>query len=167
MNPTAAACNYALLRFRPDAESGEFANVGLVLWSETAGIFDFCCDARCWERVHAFFPRVKIAFFERAMDGMAQEIVRVKKRIEGAVNAQTIPVTHGTFPEKYVENLRVPNPKLLYRELIRPREGILTFGTDATALSEDPKALKSQLIARYLFPEASVRDGGIAVGQAA
>lgn len=167
MNATAVACNYALLRFRPYADGGEFANVGIVMWSEPAGFFDYCCDARCQERVRAFFPRLDITVFERALREMAGEIDRVGRRIANAASPRFTPAPHTPMAAQYVETLRTPQPKQMYQELIRMREGMLTFGPDATAMTEDPKALMAQLIARHLVPESQRGTVGAAVGQAA
>jgi len=38
---TKLACQYALLRFRPFAETGEFANVGIVMLAPEARFFGF------------------------------------------------------------------------------------------------------------------------------
>ena len=167
MNATVFACNYALLRFRPYADGGEFANVGIVLWSEPAGFFDYCCDTRCKERVKAFFPRLDAAIFEQALREMAAEIERVGKRIAGAANNRPAPASHKPMATQYVETLRTPQPKQMYQELIRMREGMLTFGPDSTALTEDPKALMAELIARHLVPESQRDTVGPMVGQAA
>lgn len=167
MKPTAVACNYALLRFRPYADGGEFANVGIVLWSEQAGFFDYCCDARCKERVTAFFPHLDATIFERALTEMAAEIERVGRRITVAANNSPAPVDHKPMAEQSLENLRIPRPRQIYQELIRMREGMLTFGPDATAMTEDPKALMTQLIAGHLIHKMSLRRGDAGVVRAA
>jgi len=123
MNATTVPCNYALLRFRPYTDSGEFVNVGLVLWCEPTGFFDFCCDTRTRERVRAFFPHLDHTVFEKSVQQMAAEISRAGKIIAAS-----------------------SAPRYPYQELIRQREGILTFGPGSTALTTDPKNLLDRLV---------------------
>lgn len=123
-----AVCNYALLRFRPDPEGGEFVIVGFALWCETARTFRFCCDKRCAARVQAFFPDLDVQHYERAVSEMAEEMMRVGSGI--------------TF--------HAESAKRAYQELIRPREGLLTFGPNATVIAHEVDALEKQLIAKHL-----------------
>ena len=51
---TKFACQYALLRFRPFAETGEFANVGIVLLAPEARFFGFRLLKR-YGRITQFF----------------------------------------------------------------------------------------------------------------
>jgi hypothetical protein len=128
MNAPALVCNYALLRFRPDPEGGEFVIVGFALWCETARAFRFCCDKRCAARVHAFFPDLDLKHYEHAVSEMAEEMMRVGAGI--------------TF---HAEGAR-----RAYQELIRQREGMLSFGPNATAATNDVDALEQQLISKHL-----------------
>jgi hypothetical protein len=50
------ACQYAFLRFRPFAETGEFANVGVVLMAAEAGFFDFRLLKRYGRITQFFYP---------------------------------------------------------------------------------------------------------------
>lgn len=128
MNTPALVCNYAMLRFRPDPEGGEFVIVGFALWCETAHAFRFCCDKRCAARVQAFFPDLDVRHYERAVSEMAEEMTRVGSGI--------------TF--------HAENAKRAYQELIRPREGLLTFGPNATIMTDNVAALEEQLITKHL-----------------
>ncbi len=128
MNTPALVCNYALLRFRPDPDGGEFVNVGFALWCETARKFRFCCDTRCAARVQDFFPDLDVKHYERAVTEMAEEMMRVGSGI--------------TF--------HAEGAKRAYQELIRQREGLLTFGPNATVMTHDVDALEEQLITKHL-----------------
>jgi hypothetical protein len=145
MNTPALVCNYALLRFRPDPEGGEFVIVGFALWCETARTFRFCCDHRCAARVQNFFPDLDVRHYERAVSEMAEEMMRVGSGI--------------TF--------HTEGAKRAYQELIRPREGLLTFGPNAAVMADDVDALEEQLIARHLRVGAHEAPNQILVGQAA
>ena len=144
MNATAVACNYALLRFRPYTDGGEFVNVGLVLWCEPTGFFGYCCDTRAQGRVHAFFPQLDPTVFERAVGQMAAELDRVAKIIHTSAT-----------------------PKRQYQELIRQREGLLAFGPDGTAMTPDPKTLMERLMAKHLNPQAPTLFKDVMEGAAA
>lgn len=134
MNKTALPCNYALLRFRPYVDGGEFVNVGLVVWCEPAGYFGYCCDTRSRERVQAFFPQLEMTIFERTMTEMSAECERLRTMI----------VTGAARPQ--------PDGKRLYQEFVRKREGLVTFGPEAIVMTNDPAKEKEQLIARHLTP---------------
>ena len=54
---TKFACQYALLRFRPFAETGEFANVGIVLLAPEARFFGFKLLNR-YGRITQFFKEL-------------------------------------------------------------------------------------------------------------
>jgi hypothetical protein len=58
---THTPCHYAVLRFRPYAETGEFVNVGLAVVAPEAGEFAFKCDVRRRRRVSqgGLCPNVK------------------------------------------------------------------------------------------------------------
>ena len=145
MNTPALVCNYALLRFRPDPDGGEFVNVGFALWCELARQFRFCCDTRCADRVQAFFPSLDVNHYERAVNEMAQEMMRVASRIT-------------SYPK---------GAKGAYQELTREREGLLTFGPNATVMADDVDALAEQLIARHLRAGGRGAPNHILAGQAA
>ena len=53
------ACQYALLRFRPFVETGEFANVGVVLLAPEARFFGFRLLKR-YGRITQFFHQLPI-----------------------------------------------------------------------------------------------------------
>jgi hypothetical protein len=145
MSTPALVCNYALLRFRPEPDGGEFVNVGFALWCEMARKFRFCCDTRCADRVQAFFPLLDVNHYERAVNEMGQEMMRVGSRITA-------------FPD---------GAKRAYQELTREREGLLTFGPNATAMAEDIDALEEQLIARHLRTGVRESPNHVLAGQAA
>ena len=44
-------CNYAVLRFRPYQETGEFVNLGVVLFAHTVQFFDFRVETQRHRRV--------------------------------------------------------------------------------------------------------------------
>jgi hypothetical protein len=53
------ACRYAVVQFVPYSETGEFANVGVVLICPETGYFGFQLQTRKYARVTAFFDELK------------------------------------------------------------------------------------------------------------
>ena len=49
------ACRYAILKFLPYTETGEFANVGVVLACPATGFFGFKLETRRYARFTDFF----------------------------------------------------------------------------------------------------------------
>ena len=49
------ACHYAIVRFMPFVETGEFGNVGVVLFSPTARFFGFRLLGQRISRITNFF----------------------------------------------------------------------------------------------------------------
>ena len=49
------ACRYAIIQFMPYTETGEFANVGVVLACPETGYFDFKLQTKRYARITAFF----------------------------------------------------------------------------------------------------------------
>ena len=49
-------CNYAIARFRPYRETGEFVNVGIVLICPQVNYFGYLFEKRKYKRITDFFP---------------------------------------------------------------------------------------------------------------
>lgn len=127
-------CQYAVLRFRPYAETGEFVNVGLAVSAPEAGEYVYLCNARRRRRVTGFFPELDYRVYQAAMESMARELARLKSMLDRDL-------VHGTTPEK---------ASLIFKELTRPREGMLAFGLQGVLLAESAEAAAEELKARYI-----------------
>lgn len=126
------ACNYALLRYLPFVETGEFVNVGVVIhqtdssWCGCAGSED---DP---QRLLNFFPSISRPLYLEQRRAMFAEVERVAAVIRSTRdNAQA---------------------RRLFAELVRPRESVLRFGELRTVIADDPEALLIQLHSRYVEP---------------
>jgi hypothetical protein len=127
-------CHYAVVRFRPYAETGEFVNVGLAVVAPEAGEFAFKCDVRRRRRVSQFFPELESVIFQSAMQGMAAELNRMAQLLRAdLLNPGNAAQATATF-----------------RELTRPREGLLSFGTPGTLLAVTAEAALEELHGRYI-----------------
>lgn len=131
------ACQYALLRFRPFVETGEFANVGVVLLAPDARYFDFRLLTR-YGRITQFFHQLdrKVylngrTLFKEELDRFAGELHRLA--LDG---------------RKRTPNLTLAND--LFAELVRPREAMLQFDERRVVLADDPKAKLNALFDYYI-----------------
>jgi len=138
MNPELTACNYALLRYLPYPETGEFVNVGVAVCCLQPGFLEFCMDGpRVFPRVKAFFPELNEENFEAAHAAIAVEFERVTKQIKQARDPKTA--------------------QRAFHELVRARESIFRFGEVRTILSPDPDNLATELFDRYVRRVSSQR----------
>ena len=131
------ACQYALLRFRPFVETGEFANVGVVLLAPEARFFGFRISKK-YSRLTQFFHgldsavyRNSHAFFKQELNRFEHEIRR--QALDGRKRVVNVPVALNQFTE-----------------LVRPREGLLYFDEPRLVLAEDPKAKLKALYEYYV-----------------
>ena len=133
-------CNYAMVRFAPDRETGEFVNVGVVLYCREAGFFAARLELQRQKRVADFFPESDARVFEEAQRFLQAECERVKVLLcdprAGLDDAARLGV---------------------FRELVKPRESLLRFGEIGTAMAADPAKLIETLFERYVNRSAARR----------
>jgi hypothetical protein len=126
-------CNYAVVRFLPYRETGEFVNVGVVLFCREAGYFDVALETHDTGRVAAFFPELDQEIFIMGRQAFFEELQRVKQLLNANDRTLTDEARMGVF-----------------RELVRPRESVFRFGEMGTVLAEDPAAQLKELLERYV-----------------
>lgn len=131
------ACQYALLRFRPFVETGEFANVGIALIAPEARFFGFRILKR-YGRITQFFHQLDRQIyldgrqlFKEEMDRFALELRRLA--LDGRKTQPDIVLARN-----------------LFAEVVRPREAMLQFADQRVVLAEDPKATLLQLFDHYV-----------------
>ena len=115
------ACRYAIVQFAPHVETGEFANVGVVLMCPQTGYFDFKLQTRKHKRVTDFFDELPRDVYLRAVQGIGSELRRVAKlvateRAEG----------------------RPDFMREIFEGLVHPREAIIRFSKPRVRLTDDP-----------------------------
>lgn len=123
-----AVAHYAIIRFLPYAETGEFVNAGVLLWRPAPFYFDFRLDRRN-ARVAALFPHLDRRVYLQALRGLKTELQRL-----GALMAQ-LPVTQATA---------------LFAELVRPREALVRFAEPRTLLAGDLAATLDEQFGFYV-----------------
>lgn len=123
-------CNYAVLRFLPYPETGEFVNLGVVVHCADLGFLGVELERRKISRVTNFFPELVKDQFKTAQAAIWAELERVRDQM-----------------------IKLGQPELkrrVFRELIRPRESIFRFSEVKTVLTDKPQELVETLFAQYV-----------------
>ena len=136
MNPTQHACNYAMLRFLPYPETGEFVNVGVLVTCLQPCLLHFVAERTMPERAKSLFPKQNAQVFEASLEGLRQEMERVKG---GACDPKSV--------------------QLAFNETVRIRESVFRFGEVRTVLTATPQNLAEELFARYVRMEGPAMHG--------
>src|SRR5690554_2694543 len=71
------ACQYVIVRFMPYVETGEFANVGVVMISPRDRYFGFKLETRRYARLTSFFKDLEGRLYRSAIYAVKQELERV------------------------------------------------------------------------------------------
>ncbi len=136
MNAAHYACNYALLRFLPYPETGEFVNVGVLVSCLQPCLLNFVAEQTMPERAKSLFPKQNPQVFEATLEAVRQEMERVKA---------------ATTDPKSVQ--------LAFKESARIRESVFRFGEVRTVLTATPGTLAEELFARYVRMESPAMHG--------
>ena len=130
MNSTQYACNYAMLRFLPYPETGEFVNVGVLVSCLQPCLLHFVGERKMPDRAKSLFPKQNDHVFEAALESLRLEMERVKG---------------GAHDPKAVQ--------FAFNESVRIRESVFRFGEVRTILTPNPWNLPEALFARYVRME--------------
>ena len=121
---------YAIVRFLPFTETGEFANIGIVLCASDTGVFAFQLITAPSERVQQFFPQLDNVLLPNTIELLTNELTRIQQLAE----QQTASQLFATF-----------------QELIRPREQLIRYSNLRSVLSAaKPDELLAQLITQLV-----------------
>jgi Protein of unknown function (DUF3037) len=127
------ACQYAIVRFLPYLETGEFANVGIVMSCPDAGFFDFKLLTRI-RRITAFFEELDAGIYRRARGDFQQELHRIRNWLN----------------PKQGEAKNAESARHLFAELTRPREVMMRFEGVRVVLADDPAQQLEDLFGHYV-----------------
>jgi hypothetical protein len=131
------ACQYALLRFRPFVETGEFANVGIVMMAPEARFFGFRLLKR-YGRITQFFHQLDRKVYLQGRELFKEELDRFTGELRRlALDGRK------TQPD-------IPLARNLFNELVRPREAMLQFAEQRVVLADNPKEKMAQLFDHYI-----------------
>lgn len=131
------ACHYALLRFRPFVETGEFANVGVVLMAPEARFFAYRLLTK-YGRITKFFHQLDRKVYFRGRELIKLELDRLAADLRRVAfgDAHTM------------VNARAAGA--LFTELTRPRETMVLFDAPRVALADEPRAKLDELFDHYV-----------------
>jgi hypothetical protein len=131
-------CNYAIARFRPYRETGEFVNIGIVLICPQLDYFAHIFETRKHKRITDFFPELEVDIFKAGLIGLRKELIRVTGREEEEADNQFI------LHEETKASLS------RFKELIRPRETLFYFGDAGTVFASNPRQKLQELFQYYI-----------------
>lgn len=132
------ACHYAIVRFMPFVETGEFANVGIVMFAPNARYFGFKLLGNRYARVTNFFEQMDAKVFRASMGTFREEL----QRIDGMLKQM------GT--DRRMKSLDRDGAVRLWGEIIKPRETMLRFSDSRVVLAEEPRAKMLALFEYYV-----------------
>jgi hypothetical protein len=129
-------CNYAIARFRPYRETGEFVNVGVVLLCPQLDFFGHTFERRKHKRITDFFPELDFDIFKTGLTGLLKELTRVTGRDDEI--------------RQFVTDAEAQMRIAGFKELVRTRESLFHFSEVGTVLADDPKAKLAELFDFYI-----------------
>lgn len=121
---------YTLVRLLPQADAGEFANVGVVLACPQQRRFEFRLIKRS-TRVTRFFDEFAGELFRRVRTEVQAELEHIRKTLLAA-DADAKALT------------------AVMNDLARPRESLIRYAPVRTLLTADPEADLERLFRRYV-----------------
>lgn len=127
------ACRYSIIRFTPFVETGEFANIGIVLTCPRTRYFGFLLQDNRTKRITDFFRGLDRAHYKNAIKAIDGELGRIRAMLlrEGAQNDEE--AVRGVFDA-----------------LTRPREALIRFSHPRVLLTDDPKRVLREKFDHYV-----------------
>lgn len=132
------ACQYVIVRFMPYVETGEFANVGVVMISPRHRYFGFILETRRYGRLTKFFKDLEGRLYRSAIYAIKDELERVQDLLK-----------QNGFDRRYKHNDET-FAKQLFTELTRPRETMLRYSDPRVVLAEKPEQTLKELFGHYV-----------------
>jgi hypothetical protein len=134
---TELVCNYAILRFLPYKDIGEFINVGVLVHCPEINLFDFRVAPSRNRRVRIFFPELDPKVYSAVMSVIKRELNRFRN-IDGLfVGGQC------------ANEMEIGQGLACFRSLLQRREALLSFAAPGTLLA-NPTMAAEELYNRYV-----------------
>lgn len=129
-------CHYALLRFLPYREAGEFVNIGVVLACPEAGFLNFAVERKKFKRITDFFPELKanVAIYRDGLRTLEREFERLRLQNLQKINTPA----------------HQKQAREAFAALLHPREALFHFGAPRTLLATDPAQRLRELFETYI-----------------
>lgn len=125
------ACSYSIIRFTPFVETGEFANVGIVLACSEKKYFNYVLQSRRTKRITAFFEELDRAYYKNAIKAIEGELERVRTML--CSDRHDVDTVRGVFSA-----------------LTQPREAVIRFSQPRVLLTDDPARTLQEKFDHYV-----------------
>lgn len=126
---TRIICQYSIVQFTPYVETGEFANVGILMIAQKEKFFGFKLMGNRHKRVTQFFNDLDASTLKGALKDLKNEF----QRIGDTVNFAATNLTQDVF-----------------EEIIRPRETIIKYGEPRVIMTNNPNNELEKLYKYYI-----------------
>ena len=135
------ACRYAIVQFLPFVETGEFANVGIVLACPRTGFFGYQLQTRKYGRITAFFDDLQGRIYTESVRAFSQELERIRMHLW-----------------KLPDHDKADTIRETFEHLVHPREAMLRFGEARSVLVDAPERAVLDLFRHYVEREFVTRE---------
>lgn len=132
------ACQYAIVRFSPFIETGEFANIGIVIISPQNRFFGFNLATKRYGRITQFFDEINAGIYKNTVYNLKKELERVSRNLKDQ-----------GFDKRLSYN-DIDYSTNLFNELTRTRETIIRFSEIRTVLTNNPNDTLKELFNYYV-----------------
>lgn len=122
-------CKYALVQFMPFVETGEFANIGVLLCAPKTNYWEFKLAPQRFKRVTDFFEEMEKEVYKIAVGKFKEEMETTK---EIACNRGVRDVVE------------------FFTEITRPRQALVRFSNVRTMITGDPARELDALYERFI-----------------
>lgn len=140
------ACLYTVVHFAPFVETGEFANVGIVIMAPNERFFGFKLMGRRHSRITQFFEQLDAKVFRGTMVTLREELERTNELLK----------QHGF--DKRLKHNDVNFAKHVFAEIVRPRETVIKFSEPRAVLAEDVGQKLEELYGHYVERDFVTRE---------
>jgi hypothetical protein len=142
----AVACQYAIVRFAPFVETGEFANIGIILIAPRAGFFGYELQTRRYARITRFFEEMEARTYKATVSAVGKEL----RHFSDLVQKRGFREHADPGAQALAQDI--------FREIIRPREGIVRYSDARVVMAEDPAATLHALFEHYVERSFATRE---------
>lgn len=132
------ACHYSIVRFLPFVETGEFANVGVVLLCPGARVFGFKLMKARHARVTNFFDKLDGKVFRSVMRQAQEELQRLAEELK----------PFGT--DRRLRTFDRAATFALWNELTKPLASVLQMSEPRITMAADPQVKLRELFSYYV-----------------
>jgi hypothetical protein len=130
----------------PFVETGEFANVGVILFAPNARFFGFKLLGNRHARITNFFEQLDGRVFRSAMRTFREEMERLQEMLDHFGTDRDTPALDKTGALR------------LWTEVVKPRETMLRFGEPRVVLTTQPQAKLLELYQFYVERNFATRE---------